>query len=209
MYWRSHTLFLGTFCRNKKVPVEAGMKFSEGDVVGIGIAFDSFNGWFPFTTLNGTLTGHWSNLRHIPKGMDLYPIVGFSGTELEMTINFGTSPKLPLRAAEILPTLRKFPSKENYIDTLPKEIVALIVAEAAMVSKDVAALTLPRVCRAWSEYSSVNDVWRHHYLKVWYNQNRKLAVKDWKKFFKRRCGVAVRFPAVYFHLYDFVGLDGR
>lgn len=182
----THELFAGAFCRNGDKKTFLGTPaWKIGDVIGVGVAFDSYNQWHLFTTRNGELQRHWTNLHHVPKGMDLFPVVGFIGVNLEVSINFGTG-KVPLRASAVLPTLRKVLDTESHIDKIPSEVVKLIVAQAAAEDKDVASLTLPFVSKAWNEFSSVNEVWNKHYMYYWPNQNPDLKVKNWKKFFIRR-----------------------
>jgi hypothetical protein len=136
-----------------------------------------------FCTLNGQILKNATEFGSVAKGMHLYPIMSVDGPA-SLSFNFDGS-SVPFTAAESISHLSKSTHSENYIDSLPKELLQQILLGAASTAAP-AALTWPRVSRLWREVSSHNDIWCRIYKNSWPNQNSKLKVKDWKKFFLRR-----------------------
>lgn len=119
----------------------------------------------------------------VPKGMHLYPTFTVDGAAT-IALNFDGQ-QTPFEASNAIAGLRTERDLTNYIGALPKEILQKILAEAASTAS-AAALTWPRVSQQWNEISSCNDIWLKVYLNSWPNQNPRLKVKSWKKFFVRR-----------------------
>jgi hypothetical protein len=161
---------------------------AKGDTVGAGIYFDSYNQRRFFFTLNGKLLkstdGHFGSVAH---GMEALPLVCVAIGFVNFSSNF-TGTKEPWKAAEVVNQLLMRPHQENYISSLPEEIVKLALTHAAETHLE-AALLLPRVCKTWNKLSSSNEVWKPVYLSLWTKQNPQLKIKDWKKSFQRRYAI--------------------
>eukprot|EP01122_Echinamoeba_exundans_P015518 TRINITY_DN7394_c0_g1_i1.p1 TRINITY_DN7394_c0_g1~~TRINITY_DN7394_c0_g1_i1.p1 ORF type:complete len:380 (+),score=42.44 TRINITY_DN7394_c0_g1_i1:80-1141(+) len=157
--------------------------FKQGDTVGIGLCFDSFNQWNLFCTKNGQILKHVTEFGSVAKGMHLYPVMSVDGPA-SLSFNFDGA-KVPFVAAASVAALSTSTHTNNYIDALPKELLQQILRQAATTAAP-AALAWPRVSKTWAEVSSHNDIWRSIYMNSWPNQNPRLKVKDWKKFFVRR-----------------------
>jgi hypothetical protein len=158
--------------------------YSQGDVVGMGAGFNSYNQLVAFATLNGEFVGLLDGLGAIPDGMLLHPCVGFqisSEETIKMRFNF----KGPFKSSKSIPDSLMHIKTMNYFDKIPKEIAESIVAYAAD-RKPFAAFTLPVVCKAWKDHAESNLIWKPLYLRFYRRQNKNLAIKNWKQFYRRR-----------------------
>jgi hypothetical protein len=114
--------------------------------------------------------------------MHLYPCVGTENSTA-LTLNFHFSG--PFKAAHAIPERVTAIDTTSYMASLPTELVEQIVVYSAH-SKTISALTLTRVCKLWKDKADSNDVWKHLYINSYPNQNKKLNIKNWKQFFRRR-----------------------
>eukprot|EP01122_Echinamoeba_exundans_P016906 TRINITY_DN8722_c0_g1_i1.p1 TRINITY_DN8722_c0_g1~~TRINITY_DN8722_c0_g1_i1.p1 ORF type:complete len:359 (+),score=51.53 TRINITY_DN8722_c0_g1_i1:37-1113(+) len=178
----------GKLLKYKMESCEYGASFGQGDTVGAGIFFDSFNQRRFFFTLNGKMlkptSDHFGTVAH---GMEALPLVCVSGGFVDFSSNF-TGTKEPWKAGEVVKQLLMRPHQDNFISSLPEEILKLTLSFAAETHHE-AALLLTRVCQTWKKLSSTNDVWRPVYLRQWANQNPQLKFRDWKKSFQRRYAI--------------------
>jgi hypothetical protein len=93
--------------------------FKEGDVVGCGLANDSFNQRKVFYTLNGKFVGYIT--KRVAGGMDCFPTIGLVGKDIRIRYNFGT--------AEFVWDLSEWPKADKtcHIGKLPTETLRLIL----------------------------------------------------------------------------------
>lgn len=177
-----------------KDTAEYGKPFGVGDTVGAGIAIDSYNQRRIFYTLNGVMLGYTEFFGTIPSGFDAYPTVCMSGGEVQFQTNFD-GVKQPWAAAEVIRGLRFNHHNNNYIGSIPAEILKHVLRFSAETQNE-AALLLPRVCSQWNQISEDEEIWRPLYFKRWQHQSRNLKVKSWKRFYQLRY---VKFPGSQRH----------
>lgn len=113
--------------------------FKEGDVVGCGLANDSFNQRKVFYTVNGKFVGYIT--KRVAGGMDCFPTIGFVGKDIRIQYNFGT--------AEFVWDLSEWPKADKtcHIEKLPTETLRLILeVRFPFYSKRLLILWPPLAC---------------------------------------------------------------
>ncbi len=169
--------------------------FKQGDVIGCGVAFDSFNMRRIFITLNGEFLQFLE--AKVSPAMDCFPTISFAGKDIRLSYNFGTSP--------FVWDLSAWPKSErqNFILTLPKETIAHIISVSSLSgiylvdltnsrsqyaahSMPFTTLCLARVNKLFNTLSTDNNIWRRLALDEFPNQNPNVKIRDWHKYCKKR-----------------------
>ena len=93
--------------------------FKQNDVVGCGLAIDSYNQRKVFYTLNGKFVGYIT--KRVSNGMDCFPTLGFFGDNIRIRYNFG--------ASEFAWNVNEWPKADKtcHISTLPTETLRIIL----------------------------------------------------------------------------------
>jgi len=94
--------------------------FKQGDVIGCGVAFDTFNMRRIFITLNGRFLQFLD--AKVSPAMDCFPTMSFIGKDIKVVYNFGTTP--------FVWDLIEWPKLErrNFLAELAKETVEHILS---------------------------------------------------------------------------------
>jgi hypothetical protein len=169
--------------------------FKQGDVIGCGVAFDTFNMRRIFVTLNGEFLQFLDS--KVSPAMDCFPTVSFAGKDIKVSYNFGTS-------AFVWDLSSEWPKLErrNFILSLPKETLEHIVsvsscsedafdtnARAGQYTAHSMAFTnlcLARVNKMFNTLSTDSVIWRRLALAEFQNQNPNVKIRDWHKYCKKR-----------------------
>jgi hypothetical protein len=152
--------------------------FKQGDVIGCGVAFDTFNMRRIFVTLNGEFLQFLDS--KVSPAMDCFPTVSFAGKDIKVSYNFGTS-------AFVWDLSSEWPKFErrNFILSLPKETLEHIVSYTAH-SMAFTNLCLARVNKMFNNLSTDSVIWRRLALAEFQNQNPNVKIRDWHKYCKKR-----------------------
>lgn len=116
--------------------------FKQGDVIGCGVAFDTFNKRCIFITLNGKFLQFLE--AKVSPAMDCFPTISFAGKDITLLYNFGTSP--------FVWDLADWPKAErqNFILTLPKETLEHIISVSRLkIYKYDCIANVMTVCRSF------------------------------------------------------------
>eukprot|EP00029_Vermamoeba_vermiformis_P012106 TRINITY_DN6920_c0_g1_i1.p1 TRINITY_DN6920_c0_g1~~TRINITY_DN6920_c0_g1_i1.p1 ORF type:complete len:545 (-),score=120.54 TRINITY_DN6920_c0_g1_i1:16-1629(-) len=150
--------------------------YQANDVIGCGLALNSFNQLSAFFTKNGQFLEFAPGTVYRPR--DIVPGVRLSG-QCSTTMNFDRE--------DFVWDINQWPvfDQVNYFSALPIEIQSRILMFSAE-TKSFACLGLAVVCKEFSELAHMNVVWKRLYLRTFPFQNKKLRVRNWYKFFKRR-----------------------
>jgi hypothetical protein len=160
--------------------------FKEGDVVGCGLANDSFNQRKVFYTVNGKFVGYIT--KRVAGGMDCFPTIGFVGKDIRIRYNFGT--------AEFVWDLSEWPKADKtcHIEKLPTETLRLIL-EHASHNAAFALLCVSLIDKKCRQIVADNNViWKKIYMESYPEQNPNLKMQSWAKFFKARYEITKTMP---------------
>jgi hypothetical protein len=164
----------GCFCVDGKAQDQPKRPFGKkDDIVGCGISTDGQ----VYFTLNGALIGFAT------PGLDrtkrFFGVVGFEGS-IQFETNFGATPF----AFDHLSLIPERDQQGKGIADLPPEIMLMIFSRTAERPTDM--VLLGQVSKAWHQFSDDNNIWRKLFFARWTTQNKKLKIKAWGQFYKRR-----------------------
>lgn len=150
--------------------------FQNNDVMGCGLALNSFNQLSAFFTKNGQFLGFAPGT--VYRSRDIVPGVRLSA-QCSATVHFDRE--------DFVWDVNQWPvfDQINLFSALPLELQSRVLMFSAD-TKSFACLSLALVSKEFSELAHMNVVWKRLYLRAFPFQNKKLRVRNWYRFFKRR-----------------------